>query len=119
MPNHPNRNWRRRWTVDLETRTATHQTGFAVVFRRDAKGWIHERVINEAVVHRLDVARMIEQATDLFTKATIAAAIRDGRRAFVNGISENPHDHTSELRRFWDHGWRAQRDDYLKGEVDE
>jgi hypothetical protein len=27
---HPNRNWRKRWTVDLLTHTARHDSGFAV-----------------------------------------------------------------------------------------
>lgn len=31
MTNHPNRNWRRRWIVDLEAATATHADGW--VFR--------------------------------------------------------------------------------------
>lgn len=31
MTNHPNRNWRSRWTIDLETSTATHRDG--LVFR--------------------------------------------------------------------------------------
>lgn len=31
MKNHPNRNWRRRWTIDLAAATATHADGW--VFR--------------------------------------------------------------------------------------
>lgn len=31
MTNHPNRNWRSRWAVDLEAATATHVAGW--VFR--------------------------------------------------------------------------------------
>lgn len=69
IANHPNRGWRKRWTIDLVGRTATHQNGFAVVFRQDTQGWIHERVLNERVVSQLDHARLIEQATELFTRA--------------------------------------------------
>ena len=32
MTNHPNRNWRKRWTVDLEASTATHEIGLVVQF---------------------------------------------------------------------------------------
>lgn len=31
MVNHPNRGWRSRWAIDLETATATHRDGW--VFR--------------------------------------------------------------------------------------
>lgn len=32
MANHPNRNWRRRWSVDQAARTATHLDGWAFIF---------------------------------------------------------------------------------------
>lgn len=32
MTNHPNRNWRSRWTVDLEAATATHHDGWVFEF---------------------------------------------------------------------------------------
>ena len=32
MGNHPNRNWRKRWSYDEATRTAQHESGFTVVF---------------------------------------------------------------------------------------
>jgi hypothetical protein len=32
MANHPNRNWRSRWTVDLEAATASHRDGWAFRF---------------------------------------------------------------------------------------
>jgi len=32
MTTHPNRNWKRRWTVDLAARTATHQDGWVFLF---------------------------------------------------------------------------------------
>lgn len=32
MANHPNRGWRARWTVDLETATATHRDGWVFEF---------------------------------------------------------------------------------------
>ena len=35
MVNHPNRNWRARWRVDLNAATATHLDGWVFVFRPD------------------------------------------------------------------------------------
>lgn len=32
MVNHPNRGWRARWTVDLESATATHRDGWQFAF---------------------------------------------------------------------------------------
>lgn len=32
MANHPNRNWRSRWSVDLEAATATHRDGWVFCF---------------------------------------------------------------------------------------
>lgn len=38
MVNHPNRNWRNRWTVDLTARTVTHKpTGFRMSFKKSMK----------------------------------------------------------------------------------
>ncbi len=34
MTNHPNRNWRKRWTVDLSTCTATHESGFVMTYKK-------------------------------------------------------------------------------------
>ncbi|MDR2209371.1 MAG: hypothetical protein LBE22_10435 [Azoarcus sp.] len=35
MTNHPNRNWRRCWKVDLSAATATHSDGWVFHFERD------------------------------------------------------------------------------------
>ncbi|MCL2076658.1 MAG: hypothetical protein FWH15_09555 [Betaproteobacteria bacterium] len=35
MVNHPNRGWRKRWTVDLESCTATHRDGWIFRFTLD------------------------------------------------------------------------------------
>lgn len=32
MPNHPNRNWRKKWSVDADQLTATHTLGLVVFF---------------------------------------------------------------------------------------
>lgn len=32
MVNHPNRGWRTRWTINLETATATHRDGWVFSF---------------------------------------------------------------------------------------
>ena len=40
MSNHPNRNWKRRWTVDEGTMEARHECGLIVqVVAHDAGGW--------------------------------------------------------------------------------
>jgi len=42
MTNHPNRNWRQCWTVDLEAREARHIDGFVFRFERaedDPRAW--------------------------------------------------------------------------------
>lgn len=36
MSNHPNRGWRSRWRVDLNTGTATHRDGWVYQFALDA-----------------------------------------------------------------------------------
>lgn len=35
MANHPNRGWRSRWTVDIESSTATHRDGWVFKFTPD------------------------------------------------------------------------------------
>ena len=35
---HPNRNWQRRWSVDFETQTATHEDGWVFEFSKIADG---------------------------------------------------------------------------------
>ena len=32
MANHPNRGWRSRWSIDLDSATATHRDGWAFKF---------------------------------------------------------------------------------------
>lgn len=32
MPNHPNRNWRKKWSVDVDQLTTTHTLGLVVFF---------------------------------------------------------------------------------------
>lgn len=38
MSNHPNRNWRNRWKIDLAQQTATHDCGLVVRFSATADG---------------------------------------------------------------------------------
>lgn len=73
MGNHSNRNWRRRWRVDLAARTATHQTGLVVTFREhpeggwaeqsdNINGWFAKDPMNRAQI----VARLIREAGDIY-----------------------------------------------------
>ena len=45
MSNHPNRNWRRRWTVDKAAMNATHDSGLVVQFRATDDGGYDGEII--------------------------------------------------------------------------
>lgn len=42
---HPNRNWHRRWSVDFETQTASHEDGWVFEFSKVADGVFDGRLI--------------------------------------------------------------------------
>ncbi len=46
MP-HQNRNWQRRWTVDFETQTATHEAGWVFKFSKVSDGVFDGRMIKQ------------------------------------------------------------------------
>ena len=46
MP-HQNRNWQRRWSVDLETQTATHEDGWVFRFSKVSDGVFDGRLISQ------------------------------------------------------------------------
>lgn len=75
MSNHPNRNWRSRWTVDLEAATATHQNGLVVRFApaEDEPGAYDGEVIAglEALagMDGQALARLMREAGDIYVEA--------------------------------------------------
>lgn len=68
MVNHPNRNWRRRWTVDLESAAATH-----------VDGWVFQFVPVPGETGVFD-GKCIQQPTPL-TKEHIRSAARIAKEA--------------------------------------
>lgn len=61
MANHPRRNWRKQWTVDLEARQARHElTGAVVQFGTspDPSGRVPPA---STLLNRLEVARNLDQ----------------------------------------------------------
>ena len=42
---HPNGNWQRRWSVDFETQTASHEDGWIFEFSKVADGLFDGRLI--------------------------------------------------------------------------
>jgi hypothetical protein len=79
MSNHPNRNWRRRWTVDLEAGTATHNTGLVVRFTPvpgEPGAYDGEVIAGLDAVHGLSpqqAARMMREAGDIYAESTKTA----------------------------------------------
>ncbi len=69
LVNHPNRNWRRRWTVDVPAREARHENGLVVRFTRDSQGWLGDAVAGVDTVNPLDAATLMRQAGEVFEKA--------------------------------------------------
>lgn len=74
MANHPNRNWRKTWDVDLQEQTVRHQAGFGVVFeRRRFKGkmvWAACRLIGEQLVDHMERERLLQEAQVLIDEAS-------------------------------------------------
>lgn len=69
MANHPNRNWRRKWTVDLDAKEARHECGLVVRFRQDSQGWLGDAVAGVDKVHPMDAARRMREAGEMFNRA--------------------------------------------------
>ncbi len=75
MGNHPNRNWRNKWRVDLATCTATHQDGLVISYVRDELGWSGKVAngmpeisndIKEAQEQANSLARLMRQAGEIY-----------------------------------------------------
>lgn len=75
MANHPNRGWRGRWTVDLETSTATHRDGWAFRFSPvpgepgafDGVCILHPEPLTVDMAKT--ASRITREAGDIFTEA--------------------------------------------------
>lgn len=80
MANHPNRNWKRRWRVDLAQRTATHESGLVVQFAAepDEEGGIDGQIIagmpdlsrsaDVAQTQAQRIARLLREAGEIYQR---------------------------------------------------
>lgn len=75
MVNHPNRNWRSRWSIDLETATATHCDGWIFQFSpvADEAGAFDGKCIGQPSPltpdHLAKAARIAREAGDIYIEA--------------------------------------------------
>lgn len=75
MTNHPNRGWRKRWSVDLETATATHRDGWVFQFSpaEDDAGAFDGRCIGHpsplTAEQMAGAARISREAGEIFIEA--------------------------------------------------
>lgn len=75
MANHPNRGWRSRWSVNLETATASHRDGWVFKFSQTAgepgafDGECIEQPALLAPEHISQVARVAREAGDIYIEA--------------------------------------------------
>lgn len=74
MTNHPNRNWKRRWTVDFDSLTATHETGVCVIVTDDPANPLKFNIENldalKGTAWERDPGRLVTEALRLFIEAT-------------------------------------------------
>jgi len=74
MSNHPNRGWRSRWSVDLESSTASHRDGWAFKFSQVAgfPGVYDGECINQPVPmtrdHLAQAARVAREAGEIYVE---------------------------------------------------
>ncbi len=76
MTAHPNRNWRRRWRVNLDASTAVHEpTGIVVRFEADPDdpgAWDGEVIDGVDAITTIDgqaLARLMREAGDIYREA--------------------------------------------------
>ena len=75
MANHPNRGWRSRWSIDLETATATHRDGWVFKFSpaTDQAGAFDGKCIAQpdpiTPDHINNAARLAPEAGDIYIEA--------------------------------------------------
>lgn len=68
---HDTRNWRRKWTWDAATRTATHISGVVVRFQPKGGGVWDGEAVDLTPLHGLDprrIARLMREAGDVATE---------------------------------------------------
>ena len=75
MANHPNRGWRSRWSIDLETATATHRDGWSFKFSpaADQSGAFDGKCITQpsplTSEHLAKAPRIAMEAGDIYIEA--------------------------------------------------
>lgn len=79
MSNHPNRNWRRRWVIDLAAMTATHDSGLVVQFRLAEDGGHNGEIVaglpelsrsaDVATTQAQRLARLLREAGEMMESA--------------------------------------------------
>lgn len=75
MANHPNRGWRSRWSINLETATATHRDGWVFKFASvdDEPGAFDGKCIEQpspmTPEHLSKAARVAREAGDIYIEA--------------------------------------------------
>lgn len=73
MVNHPNRGWRARWSIDLDTATATHRDGWVFKFTPapDEPGAFDGACIAQPspLPDAQHVARIAREAGDIYIEA--------------------------------------------------
>ena len=75
MVNHPNRGWRSRWSIDLETATVTHRDGWVFKFAPvsgevgefDGKCVGQPSAITQEMIH--DAQRIAREAGNIYIEA--------------------------------------------------
>lgn len=70
MTNHPNRGWRSRWSVDLNSSTATHRDGWVFRFALADDDMLDGECIAQpepfTAAHMAQVARLAREAGQIF-----------------------------------------------------
>ena len=70
---HPNRNWHRRWTVDFEQQTATHEDGWVFKFQKVSDGVFDSKLIcqpeNITLEQIKNAPRIAREAGEAWTRA--------------------------------------------------
>lgn len=70
---HQNRNWQRRWTVDFEQQTATHEEGWVVKFEKVSDGIFDGKLIRQPENITLEqiknAPRIAREAGEAWTRA--------------------------------------------------
>jgi hypothetical protein len=81
MVNHPNRNWRKRWQVDLVQSTATHQpSGLIVRFFTDSEGKLNGKVTAGLPSISTDLTTAQQQANQL------ARLLREANEIYIDHL---------------------------------